>query len=365
MLGEISMRKIIHVDADCFYAALEMRENPALRDVPLAVGGNPDGRGVVATCNYLARQYGVRSAMASANARRLCPNLVFVKPNFNLYKRASEEMREIFAQFSDLIEPASLDEAYLDVSESEQCRGSATLIASQIRQLVYQEIGITVSAGIAPVKFLAKIASDWNKPNGMFTVSPAEVATFCLNLPLTKLPGVGKATSTKLARLGLFNCRDILQCDKDLLVSTFGKYSYSLIQMSEGKDSRLVKPNHARKSISIERTYSADLDNQAALAECLPELMDGLRQRYRNLPKQYTVLKKYVKLKFDNFQHTTMEMTLSQNADPLCFDDFQRLMTVGWCRQKRAVRLMGLGFRLAEGSHSSLQLPLPFPCSGL
>ncbi len=353
------MKKIIHIDADCFYAALEMRENPELRDVPVAVGGRPDGRGVVATCNYLARQYGVRSAMASAQARRLCPSLVFIKPNFELYKCVSDELRAIFARYSDLVEPLSLDEAYLDVSDSNECRGSATLMARKIRKEVANKLGITVSAGIAPVKFLAKIASDWRKPNGIFTIAPAEVEPFCLDLPLTKLPGVGKATATKLARHGLFCCQDVLLCERELLVASFGKFAYSLLQMSEGKDSRPVVAQHERKSLSIERTFSEDLENKTAFKQNLLELRDDLQQRFERLPKNPVVLKKFVKLKFDNFQQTTMEMSLSQRADPLGIDDFQRLMTAGWYRQKRAIRLMGLGLRLAPAVNCSGQLALP------
>ena len=180
------MRKIIHCDCDCFYASVEMRDDPALRGVPLAVGGASDRRGVIATCNYEARSYGVRSAMPSAHAMRLCPSLVVIPPNFEKYRAAAYQVREIFHRYTDLVEPLSLDEAYLDVSDSEHFQGSATLIARAIREAVSQEVGITISAGVAPNKFLAKVASDWDKPDGLTTITPDQVEAFVSALPVRR-----------------------------------------------------------------------------------------------------------------------------------------------------------------------------------
>ena len=195
------MKKVIHLDADCFYAAVEMRDNPYLRGQPIAVGGDPRGRGVVATCNYEARRFGVRSAMPSAQAKRLCPSLLFIRPRMDVYRSVAEQMRDIFADYSECIESVALDEAYLDVSATELCRGSATLIAREITQRVKKELGIPVSAGVSSIKFLAKVASDWRKPEGLFVIAPGDVAAFLKVLPVTRLPGVGKVTALKLERL--------------------------------------------------------------------------------------------------------------------------------------------------------------------
>ena len=194
------MRKLIHADCDCFYAAVEVRDNPDLRGRPLAVGGSPEKRGVIATCNYEARDFGVRSAMASGQALRLCPDLLIVPPRMKHYQQVSRDIHSIFSHYTDLIEPLSLDEAYLDVSGSEHCHGSATLMAKELRQKVRTDVGIIISAGVAPNKFLAKIASDWNKPDGLFVITPDQVDEFVKKLPVNKLHGVGKVTAEKLRK---------------------------------------------------------------------------------------------------------------------------------------------------------------------
>lgn len=201
------MRKIIHIDMDCFYAAIEMRDDPRLRDIPLAIGGSSDRRGVIATANYPARRFGVHSAMSTAKALLLCPHLKVIPGRMELYKTTSRHLHAIFARYTSLIEPLSLDEAYLDVTDSPQCRGSATLMAEEIRKTIFTELGLTASAGVAPVKFLAKIASDLNKPDGQYIITPEQVTDFVLSLPLRKIPGVGKVTAKRLADLGLETCR--------------------------------------------------------------------------------------------------------------------------------------------------------------
>ncbi len=361
MLNDVKpMKKIIHIDADCFFAALEMRKNTRLKDIPIAVGGDPGRRGVIATCNYMARQFGVRSAMASAYAKRLCPSLEILKPDFDLYRQVSAQMREVFHRYSDVVEPLSLDEAYLDVSQSDHFGGSATLIAEDIRKSIAKELGITVSAGVAPVKFLAKIASDWRKPDGLFTVVPDSVETFVAQLPLSLLPGVGKVTAEKLARHGLHNCQDIIHSDPEFVLKRFGSFGVRLMELSKGVDNNVVHASNTRKSISIERTYPEDVSNVDELSTCLSDLISGLEERFSKLSTKHYVSKKFVKLKFDNFEQTTMETTISRHADLFSMPDFQRLMQSGWHRQKRGVRLMGVGFRLTPLQECAEQLVLPF-----
>jgi len=205
------MKKFIHIDMDCFYAAVEMRDNPKLANVPLAIGGN-SRRGVLSTANYIAREYGVRSAMSNYHAKQLCPDLVIVPGRMSVYKDISSQIRAVFKRYTDLIEPLSLDEAYLDVTNSTACKGSATLIAQQIRADIYNDTGLTASAGVAPIKFIAKIASDENKPNGQFVVLPDEVDGFLNNLPLGKIPGVGKVTLEKLNLKGLYTGKALIGC---------------------------------------------------------------------------------------------------------------------------------------------------------
>ena len=199
-------RKIIHCDCDCFYAAVEMRDNPALAELPLAVGGQPDRRGVIATCNYVARRYGVRSAMSSAQAVQRCPDLLILPPSMDKYRAASRTILAIYRDYTPLVQPLSLDEAYLDVTDSPHCRGSATLMAEEIRTRIRQEVGITASAGVGPNKFIAKIASDWNKPDGLYVVRPQDTDGFVAALPVGKLHGVGRVTAARLERLGIKTC---------------------------------------------------------------------------------------------------------------------------------------------------------------
>src|SRR5688572_8550149 len=246
------MRKIIHCDCDCFYAAIEMRDNPALREVPLAVGGRPDQRGVVATCNYEARRYGIHSAMATAQALKLCPHLVVIPPAMDKYRAASKQILAIYHDYTDLVEPLSLDEAYLDVSESTHCKGSATLIAQEIRQRIFATVGITASAGVAPNKFVAKIASDWHKPDGLCLVRPDEVDAFVAALPVKKLHGVGKVTAAKLNKLGAETCGDLRSWTLADLEQHFGRFGTRLHDLCRGIDEREVSTSRERKSISTE-----------------------------------------------------------------------------------------------------------------
>ncbi|WP_409519272.1 DNA polymerase IV, partial [Pseudescherichia sp.] len=248
------MRKIIHVDMDCFFAAVEMRDNPALRNIPIAIGGSRERRGVISTANYPARKFGVRSAMPTGMALKLCPHLTLLPGRFDAYKEASRHIQAIFSRYTSRIEPLSLDEAFLDVTDSVHCHGSATLMAQEIRQSIFNELQLTASAGVAPVKFLAKIASDLNKPNGQYVITPDEVPAFLKTLPLAKIPGVGKVSAAKLETLGLRTCEDVQKSDLAMLLKRFGKFGRVLWERSQGIDEREITGERLRKSVGVERT---------------------------------------------------------------------------------------------------------------
>ncbi|MBD8493632.1 DNA polymerase IV [Pseudomonas syringae] len=350
----MAQRKIIHIDCDCFYAAIEMRDNPKLANIPLAVGGSADRRGVIATCNYEARAFGVRSAMSSHHALKLCPDLTIVKPRMDAYKEASREIHTIFRDYTDLIEPLSLDEAYLDVSESTRFDGSATRIAQDIRRRVSNQLHITVSAGVAPNKFLAKIASDWKKPNGLFVITPAQIEDFVAALPVSKLHGVGKVTADKLARLGIVSCHDLLAWKKLALVREFGSFGERLWSLARGIDERVVHNDNRRQSISVENTYDTDLPDLSSCLERLPELIQTLEARMQRLDGQYRPGKPFVKVKFHDFTQTTLE----QAGAGRDLGSYQHLLAQAFARGSKPVRLLGIGVRLQDlrGAHEQLEL---------
>ena len=356
-----STRKIIHLDMDCFFAAVEMRDNPRLRDIPLAIGS--DGkRGVVATCNYPARAFGVRSAMSSHEALKRCPQLTFVRGNMDKYQAVSKQIRQIFLRYTPLVEPLSLDEAYLDVSASPHFAGSATLIAEDIRRSVSAETGLTVSAGVAPNKFLAKIASDENKPDGLFVLTPAKVADFVAALPLRKIPGVGPKAAEKLARLGLQFCRDIVPPGGEVslpllsaLLKEFGSQTASLLERCQGIDLREVQPSRERKSVGVERTLASDLHQLTEARQMLEQLLPDLQRRLEQSGKAHLLAKIGVKLKFSDFRLTTVE-TQSQYLDPLLLNE---LLAQAWQRRAaQGIRLLGL--QLGFKTQCEEQLSLPF-----
>jgi DNA polymerase-4 len=350
----MNARKIIHVDCDCFYAAIEMRDDPRLANRPLAVGGAAERRGVIATCNYEARAYGVRSAMSSHHALKLCPDLLIVKPRFDAYRAASQEIHGIFRDYTDLIEPLSLDEAYLDVSASPHFSGSATRIAQDIRRRVLQQLRITVSAGVAPNKFLAKIASDWKKPNGLFVITPSEVEAFVAALPVSKLHGVGKVTADKLGRLGVHSCADLREWDKLALAREFGTFGARLWNLARGIDERPLQVDSRRQSLSVEHTYEQDLPDLAACLERLPPLLDELNGRLTRLDSSYRVGKPFVKVKFHDFSQTTLE----QAGAGRDLHSYQLLLGAAFARGAKPVRLLGVGVRLIDlrGAHEQLEL---------
>ncbi|WP_308633183.1 DNA polymerase IV [Massilia sp. R2A-15] len=321
-----------------------MRDDPSLRDVPLAVGGRPDQRGVVATCNYEARRYGIHSAMATAQALKLCPDLVVIPPNMEKYRAASRQILAIYGDYTDLVEPLSLDEAYLDVSNSPHCKGSATLIAQEIRQRIFDTVGITASAGVAPNKFVAKIASDWNKPDGLCLVRPDEVDGFVAALPVKKLFGVGKVTAAKLNGLGVQTCDDLRGWTMLELQHHFGSFGARLHDLCRGIDNRVVSNERERKSVSVEETYTPDVPDLAACLALLPELHESLLGRIKRAGAERHVHKLFAKIKFADFTQTTVEC-VGITPDPA---QYARLMETGFLRRNMPVRLLGLGVRLGE-----------------
>ncbi|CAG19245.1 putative DNA-damage-inducible protein P [Photobacterium profundum SS9] len=343
---ESVQRKIIHVDMDCFYAAVEMRDNPALKNIPIAIGGRSEQRGVISTCNYLARKYGVRSAMPSGQAMKLCPHLTLVPGRMSVYKEVSQHIRAIFQRYTDKIEPLSLDEAYLDVTECEMFYGSATLIAQDIRRAIQDELNLTASAGIAPVKFIAKVASDLNKPNGQYVVTPNEVADFVANLKLEKIPGVGKVTIQKLHEKGLFVGRDVQAYDQHLLLQQFGKLGQSLWSRAQGIDNREVVVERLRKSVGVETTFSHNIREYDECWQVIEKLYPELERRLKKERPALNISKQGVKVKFADFQQTTVEHTLGV-LDKI---QFVGLLKEALTRQKgREIRLIGISVGLDHG----------------
>ena len=347
-------RKIIHIDADCFYAAVEVRDNPALRGKPIAVGGSASRRGVVATASYEARKFGVRSAMASATAIKRCPQLILIPGRMSVYREASRQMHEIFTDYTDLIEPLSLDEAFLDVTRCGRCRGSATLIAQEIRRRIANSIGITVSAGIAPNKFIAKIASDINKPDGQFVVTPREIDEFLETLPVQRIWGVGKVTAERLEQQGIRTCGDVRRYDIYRFVKKFGQFGEHIHRLAHGIDNRPVISEWRRKSVSVENTYAEDLPDLESCQRKLPALLESLQQRFERLDDDYRIQNCFLKMKFYDFNQTTVER---QQTEP-SYDDYAMLCEEAWQRGQVPVRLLGIGARLVDLTDSGGQMDL-------
>ena len=352
------MRKIIHIDADAFYASVEERDNPALKNQAVAVGGNPNRRGVVATCNYIARQYGVHSAMPSSVALRLCPQLVFIRPRFEAYREASQAMHKVFRQYTDLIEPLSLDEAYLDVSQSKEFHSSATLIAQAIQNDIKSAVNLSVSAGVAPNKFLAKIASDWNKPAGLFVITPDQVDRFVAALPVTKINGVGKVTAQKLKDMNIETCTDIRNYDSNKIIERFGKYGKRLLELANGVDNRPVVTERQRKSLSVETTFSSDISSLQELTPAFQKQFEQLAERV-NKANPNLILGRYIKLKFNDFTQTTMDEAIHAGiGDWKSADSFINMIEKAWERKHLPIRLLGMGVRIGNNKNDKHQLDL-------
>lgn len=324
---------------DCFYAAVEMRDDPSLKDIPLAVGGAPDKRGVISTCNYEARKFGIHSAMATAYAMRLCPQLTVLPGRMRYYSQVSQEIRSIFRRYTETIEPLSLDEAYLDVTGSSLFNGSATLIAEDIRRAIKDELQLTASAGVAPNKFIAKIASDENKPDGQCVVAPRDVEAFVRELPLKKIPGVGKVTVERLARHGLETCADVRDMGEEELIRRLGSLGEMLYRRARGIDDRPLTTNWIRKSLSVERTFPEDITDLQLAGKPLDDLFDELTRRLERAGDRH-IKNQQVKLKFSDFRTTTMERG-SFELNKLLFEE---LLPLAWQRGNgKGIRLLGIG----------------------
>lgn len=335
------VRKIIHIDMDCFYAAIEERDDPSLRGKPVGVGGS-SRRGVLTTANYEARKFGCRSAMPVFMALEKCPELVIVPTRFDVYKRDSARIREIFSRFTPMIEPLSLDEAFLDVTHNSE---PGTIIASRIRQLICEETGLTASAGIAPNKLIAKIASDWRKPDGQLTVSLANAAEFMRELPMQKIPGVGGKMNERLAAMGVVTCADYRAIDKFEWVRRLGGYGAELYERCWGRDERPVNPDSPRKSLSIENTFSENLHGISLLEREMDAMLDELEEMLATKCEDRQVRSLVVKLKFSDFRRTTAE-----RANPLLDRGiFRELLAEAESRSEgKPARLLGVGVRFHD-----------------
>jgi DNA polymerase-4 len=339
MQPENKLRKIIHIDMDAFYASVEQMDNPELKGKPIAVGGS-EIRGVVSAASYEARKYGVRSAISGIKAKKLCPNLIFVKPRFERYAEISKKIRKIFYEYTDLVEPLSLDEAYLDVTQNKKGNPSATLLAQEIRNRIFQEVGITASAGISINKFVAKVASDYNKPNGQKTVNPDEVETFLENLDIKKFYGIGKVTAQKMYQLGIFTGKDLKSKTATFLEENFSKSGLSYYYIVRGIHNSEVKPNRITKSVAAEHTFIENLTSEIFMEKKLQRIADELENRL----KKHNISGKTVtlKIKYSNFTTQTRSKTLPyfiadkglilETATELLYQE----------RLKESVRLLGI-----------------------
>ena len=342
VLQEQGDRRVLHCDMDCFFAAVHVRDDPALAGRPVLVGGEPGGRGVVAAANYEARAYGVRSAMPSTRAQLLCPQAVFLRPDFPLYRAESEKVFEIFRDISPLVQGVSIDEAYLDVTPCLEAWGTATGVAREVRRRVFEERGLTVSVGVGPNKLIAKIASDHDKPDGLTVVPPAKVADFLASLSIRSLPGVGPVTEAAMHRLGIRRVRDLRDWEEEKLTQRFGRYGRSLFRFARGLDRRPISLSRRRKSLSSERTYATDLreldeieTEVGRLAECVSR---GLAS------KELIARTVSVKVRYSDYSTITRARTLAlptSDAGTL----FEAVLTLLRKTEvgSRPVRLLGVG----------------------
>ncbi len=308
-------RKIIHIDMDAFYAAVEQRDFPKYRGKPLIVGGDPQKRGVVATCSYEARVFGIHSAMSAAHAYRLCPQAIFIRPRFEVYRQVSRDIQQVLRTVTELIEPLSLDEAYLDVTEVNTCQGSATLIAQEIKQRITAKTQLIASAGVSYNKFLAKLASDMDKPNGLYVITPEQGPGFVEALPIGRFHGIGKATEARMKAVGVYTGADLKQWPLERLQQTFGKVGAHFYHIARGIDERPVENRQERKSIGTETTFDWDLESVEEMLNHLhrlaAEVVESLKAK-RLLA--YTIT---IKVKYADFQQITRSQTLEQPIQSL------------------------------------------------
>ena len=339
MLSDLPIRKIIHVDMDAFYASVEQMDNPKLKGLPLAVGGGKQ-RGVVSAASYEARKFGVRSAMSGALAARLCPELVFVSPRFDRYKEISSRIRKIFFEYSELVEPLSLDEAYIDVTENKKGIQSASLIAKEIREKIRKEVGLTASAGISINKFIAKVASDYNKPDGQKTVPPEEVIQFIEVLDIRKFYGIGKVTANKMYELGIFTGLDLKQKSESFLETHFGKSGAYYYNVVRGIHNSSVKPNRVRKSLAAERTFSNNLSSELFIIYKLDQIAQEVSKRLQHLQIAGKTIT--LKIKYSDFKLQTRSKTFTYyiSSKDVILEHTKELLFQE--RLQNSVRLVGI-----------------------
>ena len=336
---------------DCFYAAIEVRDRPSLRGKPVGVGGARERRGVLTTCNYEARKFGVRSAMPTFMALQRCPNLIVLPTRFDVYRREAAIIRGILYQFTSIIEPLSLDEAYLDVSSHPSAPAA---LAQEIRSAIFRTTKLTSSAGIGPNKLIAKIASEINKPNGQFEVKPEQVADFMKDLPVRKIWGIGEKSEQKLEELGVKTCGELQRFSRPELVTVFGKFGLELYDLCRGIDDRPVEPNRERKSLSTEETFGSDLTTLEQCEEKVGELFEELAAELAQKEPTRRITKIFLKLKFSDFTRTTIERAgLLPNLG-----SYRQLLEEAFARTGKKIRLIGIGVRFAEMEQEVAQLPL-------
>jgi DNA polymerase-4 len=349
-------RRILHCDMDCFYAAIHMRDDPSLRGLPVVIGGSPEGRGVVAAASYEARRFGIRSATPAARAVRLCPQVVFIKPEFARYRRESQQVFEIFRCFTPLVQPVSIDEAYLDVGDHLGRWGSATAVARAIKERIRDERGLTVSVGVGPNRLVAKIASDHDKPDGLTVVPPTRVQAFLDPLPVRSLPGVGPATERRLRRLGVESIGDLRALPLERLERTLGRHGATLYRYSRGRDERPVRVHRERKSLSAERTYARDLTSLEAMDEEIGRLAERVG---RGLAKRgFTAQTLTLKVRYGDFTTISRSRTLkAPTADVAEIAEVARRLLRTSEAERRPVRLLGVGgSNLVRGRTAQLAL---------
>jgi DNA polymerase-4 len=361
-LGDEPARKIIHIDMDAFYASVEERDHPEYRGRPLAVGGLPQKRGVISTANYAARKFGVRSAISSYRAMQLCPDLLLVYPRFSAYKEVSQQIRAVFAEVTDLIEPLSLDEAYLDVTENKLGLGSATAIAQYIKQRIQEVTELTASAGVSYNKFLAKVASDYQKPDGLCVIPPAKAEAFIAQLPIGKFYGIGQKTEPRLKAIGIHTGADLKALSFEALEQIFGRSAGFYYGLARGYDPRPVETSWVRKSIGAENTFERDLDD---ICEMLAELRPLATEIIEWMAKHETYGRTLtLKVKYDNFQQITRSRTVPQPIETV--DDMMALAEALLQTTEagaRKVRLLGLSMAKLTGAEGESDTKPPESCT--
>ncbi|NJL64769.1 MAG: DNA polymerase IV [Methylacidiphilales bacterium] len=352
-------RKIIHIDMDAFYASVEQRDNPEYRGKPLAVGSSPSQRGVVAAASYEARKYGIHSAMASSMAVAKCPHLIIVRPRFEVYRAISAQIHDIFKRYTDIFEPVALDEAYLDVTENKQEFPYASTIARLIRAEIFAQTNLTASAGVSINKFLAKMASGMNKPNGMTVILPEDAIAFVENLPIEKFHGIGKVTAAKMQSLGINTGADLKERSLNFLVQQFGKSGQYYYNIARAIDDRAVEPNRIRKSIGAENSFALDLSDKATILMELEQIAETLHERLEKHQTSGRTLT--LKVKFSDYQQITRSRTFGSSInslDTIIAEAIALLETIEL--NDRNIRLLGISLSNLDNLQTSqiIQLPL-------